>query len=405
VWTETRLKFLSDEPIVNGLGEAGSYDEPAWPRYVRTTDIADSRSLRSDTFASLPPEVALNAELRHGDLLMTAAGATIGKSYLHQGDEPACYAGYLVRFRARPNIDARFVAYWTESVPYWDQIRAGRVISTIENFSAGKYRSLRLSIPPYAEQRQIVAFLDAETARIDAVIEKKGAMIELLEERSFAVFSNVLIPDGSKLTRLGRFAEVQTGLTVDGSRPTGDDVVTRPYLRVANVLHGRLALDTVTEISVPRTLAERATLRSGDILMTEGGDLDKLGRGTVWRDEIRGCLHQNHVFAVRTDPGRLDADYLALLTQTAHGRAYFERTGSRITNLASTSSTKVLDFPVPVLPLERQQALVREASAATATLVEIISRLTKQIGLLREHRQALITAAVTGHLDLAKVAA
>jgi restriction endonuclease S subunit len=139
--------------------------------------------------------------------------------------------------------------------------------------------------------------------------------------------------------------------------------------------------------------------------MTEGGDLDKLGRGTVWRDEIPGCLHQNHVFAVRTDPRRLDGEYLALLTQTAHGRAYFERTGSQITNLASTSSTKVLDFPVPALPLERQCALVREASTATATLAHIGSRLTKQIELLREHRQALITAAVTGQLDVAKTTA
>jgi restriction endonuclease S subunit len=181
--------------------------------------------------------------------------------------------------------------------------------------------------------------------------------------------------------------------------------VTRPYLRVANVLHGRLALETITEISVPRAVAERATLRAGDLLMTEGGDLDKLGRGTVWRDEIPGCLHQNHVFAVRVDPRRLDAEYLALLTQTAHARTYFERTGSQITNLASTSSTKVLDFPVPALPLERQRALVWEASTATATLADIGSRLTKQIDFLREHRQALITAAVTGQLDVAKTTA
>jgi type I restriction enzyme S subunit len=276
--------------------------------------------------------------------------------------------------------------------------------STFTELSSDSLATFKIRRPPLAEQREIADFLDAETARIDALIEKKRRLIALLDERSFALLSKVLIPHGCRLTRLGRLAEIQTGLTVDGSRPTGDDVVTRPYLRVANVLHGRLALDTVTEIAVPRTLAERATLRAGDVLMTEGGDLDKLGRGTVWRDEIPGCLHQNHVFAVRSDPGRLDAEYLALLTQTAHGRAYFERTGSRVTNLASTSSTKVLDFPVPVLPPEQQRALLREASTATATLAEISSCLTKQIDLLREHRQAVITAAVTGQLDTARSA-
>jgi type I restriction enzyme S subunit len=274
--------------------------------------------------------------------------------------------------------------------------------STFAELSSDSLAAFKVRCPALREQREIADLLDVETARIDALIEKKRGMIALLDERSFALLSKVLIPHACRLTRLGRLAKIQTGLTVDGSRPTGDDVVTRPYLRVANVLHGRLALETVTEISVPRTLAERATLRAGDVLMTEGGDLDKLGRGTVWRDAIPGCLHQNHVFAVRTDPRRLDAEYLALLTQTAHARAYFERTGSRITNLASTSSTKVLDFPVPVLPLDRQHALVREVSAATATLNEISSRLTKQIALLHEHRQALITAAVSGQLDVAR---
>ena len=84
-----RLKYLAAAPISNGLGLSGAFDEPGWPRYIRTTDIKNERTLRDDVFASQPPAVAAAAPVQSRDILMTAAGATIGKSYLHYGDEPA----------------------------------------------------------------------------------------------------------------------------------------------------------------------------------------------------------------------------------------------------------------------------------------------------------------------------
>lgn len=182
-WTKTRLKFLASVPIQNGLGEPGGQDNPDWPRYVRTTDIAGPRTLRDDVFASLPPEVAARAPLHRGDIVMTAAGATIGKSLLYESDIAACYAGYLARFRPRQDVDSRFIAYWMESRPYWDQIAIGKVVSTIENFSAGKYQNMILEAPDVASQRVIANCLDVETTRIDALIEKKQRIVLVLEQR------------------------------------------------------------------------------------------------------------------------------------------------------------------------------------------------------------------------------
>ncbi len=118
-WRLKRLKHLSDIPLANGLGLAGSNTRSDWPRYVRTTDIASPSSLREDVFASQPPDVAESAMLERGDLLMTAAGATIGKSTCFTESYPACYAGFLVRFRAKPSVDPRFVGHWMQSAPYW----------------------------------------------------------------------------------------------------------------------------------------------------------------------------------------------------------------------------------------------------------------------------------------------
>lgn len=176
--------------------------------------------------------------------------------------------------------------------------------------------------------------------------------------------------------------------------------MTRPYLRVANVQADRIDLSSVTEITVPREVAARSTLRPGDVLMTEGGDIDKLGRGTVWRGELPDALHQNHVFALRPDPERLNGDYLAFLTRSLHGRCYFESTGVRSTNLASTSSSKVLSFPIPLPPLEQQRQAVADIRSALDLADQAKSALQRQLSLLAERRRSLITAAVTGQIDV-----
>src|SRR5690606_4567437 len=96
---------------------------------------------------------------------------------------------------------------------------------------------------------------------------------------------------------LHEVAEVRTGLAK--GKANLKDPVELPYLRVANVQDGHIDLTQVKFILVERSQIERYSLRTGDILMTEGGDFDKLGRGDVWQGQIPVCLHQNHVFAVR----------------------------------------------------------------------------------------------------------
>jgi len=272
--------------------------------------------------------------------------------------------------------------------------------ANIYHISAERVRALPITLPPLEEQRRIADFLDAETARIERLTSLRDLQRNLVEERLFSRISSAFSLDGSvDLVRLGYLAKVQTGITVDASRSTECDVVTRPYLRVANVQAGYLALDFVTEITVPARVAHASTLRPGDVLMTEGGDLDKLGRGTVWKGEIPNCLHQNHVFAVRPDR-RLDPEYLALLTRTAYARKYFESTGTKSTNLASTSSSKIRDFRVPLASIPKQKEIARRLNAELRQGESLLAMLNEQQRLMEERRRAVVTAAVTGELDV-----
>ncbi|MFF1272394.1 restriction endonuclease subunit S [Streptomyces marokkonensis] len=198
------------------------------------------------------------------------------------------------------------------------------------------------------------------------------------------------LPDTYELVRLGYVARLQNGLTVDAKRDVTGDVVTRPYLRVANVQAGSLSLESVTEITVPRSVARRSTLRPGDVLMTEGGDLDKLGRGTVWRGELEGCLHQNHIFAIRPDPQRLNGRFLAYLTQSLYGRCYFESTGTRTTNLASTNSSKIQSFPLPLPPLEEQCRIANYLDAETTRMDRMTAARDRQVSIIDAREESIL---------------
>jgi type I restriction enzyme S subunit len=412
-WTDTKLKHLARLPITNGLGEAAQEGSPDWPRYIRTTDILTPHSLDPAKRVTLPPDIAKDAVVERGDLLLCAAGS-LGKTYLHDSDEAACYAGYLVRFRADLDLaDPRFIAYWSQSQPFLDQLAVGAVRSTIDNFSAGKYQNMTLRVPDLDEQRRIADFLDDQVARLDRTVAQRYTQLQTLSEWALAAISELLAPparsgDGlpnapwlsraaETLTKLSSVCLLQSGVTVDASRTGGKEY---PYLRVANVQNGSLALDQVKRIVVSVDVARRSLLRAGDVLMTEGGDIDKLGRGSVWHGEIDPCLHQNHVYALRPDTSQLLPEYLAAMTRTHHARCYFESTGSQSTNLASTNSSKVLAFRFPLPSLKVQKEKLHEVEANDKSIDRLSSALRSQIGLLQERKQALITAAVTGQFDV-----
>lgn len=283
-------------------------------------------------------------------------------------------------------------------------------------------QDFRAPLPPLPEQRAIAAFLDRKTRQIDESIAKKRRLIELLHEKRSALISHVvtkgLNPDAAmkpsgitwlgdvprhwEVKRLKFISHLQTGLTL-GKNHTDEErarLVLRPYLRVANVQDGWLDLDHITEVEVLPDRVARYELRAGDVLMTEGGDFDKLGRGYVYEGQIDGCLHQNHIFAVRPDARKMDSRFLASMLSCLHGRNYFTQTSQQTTNLASTNATKLGDFPIPLPPLAEQMRIMTRVAEIASTLDALTAAAEAAIGTLTEYRQALISAAVTGKIDV-----
>lgn len=358
--------------------------------------------------------------LRPGDLLV-CEGGEVGRTAIWRGAMAECfYQKAIHRLRPRSVRETpRFFYYLMYTLAKRGVFVAGGNPNTINHLTAVQLRQCRLPFAPRSEQHAIARFLDRETARIDGLVAKKERLIELLQEKRAALITRAVtrgldptvpmkdsgvewlgtIPAHWGMRPLKAVSGLQTGLTL-GKKYEGPGLVTRPYLRVANVQDGRIDLDDVAEVELPEKDAAHYELREGDVLVTEGGDFDKLGRGHVWEGQIGVCLHQNHIFAVRPRRDFLKPRFLAFVMSSAYGRAYFTATSKQSTNLASTNSSKLRNLPLATPSISEQDEIVLAIDRETDRIDILVAKVRKAIARLKELRTALISAAVTGKIDL-----
>lgn len=180
---------------------------------------------------------------------------------------------------------------------------------------------------------------------------------------------------------------IVSGVT-KGQKVAANEAVDLPYLRVANVQRGHLDLSVIKKITARKADAERYALRCGDILMTEGGDWDKLGRAAVWRQEIPGCIHQNHVFRVRPPSKDIVPEWVATYVNSLLGRAFFEDASKQTTNLASINMTQLRSCPIPLPSLAEQHRIV----AKVDELMKLSDRLEASLREADTTRRHLLDA-------------
>ncbi len=279
-----------------------------------------------------------------------------------------------------------------------------------------KIASFPFIIPPLDEQQAIASYLDDRCSKIDAIIAEAKANIEEYKELKQAVITqavtlgikknrplkdtNILwigkTPCDWQVAELKFFASIKSGITLGQKYPAGAKLVEMPYLRVANVQGEYVDLSDVKTIQVLPEEVDKYRLEAGVVLMTEGGDRDKLGRGCVWHGEIAPCLHQNHVFAVTTKSDKLLPEYFSHVTTSEVARCYFDYTAKKTTNLANTNSSTIMNFRLPIPPLEEQREIVQYLDKRIKTLNAMISEKQSLIADLEAYKKSLIYEVVTG---------
>ena len=171
-----------------------------------------------------------------------------------------------------------------------------------------------------------------------------------------------------------------------------------PYLRVANVKDGYLDLSHVNEIEATEAEIRRLRLQVGDLLLTEGGDPDKLGRGCVWEGELSECIHQNHVFRVRFPLDEIEPAFVSAQIGSAYGKAYFIAHAKQTTGIATINRSVLARFPLMLPSLTEQRRIARALGESAKDAARLEGELESEFAAVNALLAAFLRRAFSGEL-------
>ncbi|MEO8342982.1 MAG: restriction endonuclease subunit S [Gallionella sp.] len=384
--------------------------------FVTIEDITNSSRFLDKTEKQLSAKGLTNsaAWLIKEPHILYSMYATVGKPIINRIQCATNQA--IIALKESPVIDQTYLYYQLLFIR--QQVYKFTSQTTQSNLNAGTVKRLPIAYPKdIGQQQKISAILTS----IDISIEKTESLIAKYQQIKAGLMHDLFtrgvsadgklrppreqapelyqetsigwIPKEWKIKPLGVLAEIVSGITL-GAKGEISDEIGVPYLRVANVQDGYFDLTEVKTVRVSRSQFEKLQLRYGDVLMNEGGDFDKLGRGSVWQEEIKPCIHQNHVFRVRPRDGQLRSYFLAFWSQSEMGKKYFVLSSKQSTNLASINSTQLNQFPV-ALPLSIEQERIE---ARIVALNGRAASLGQELAKLRLEKHGLMHDLLTGRM-------
>ena len=214
---------------------------------------------------------------------------------------------------------------------------------------------MEIELPTIEEQREIASILD----QLDAIIEKRHDELNMIEQlvksRFIELFGDMLLNDMAwQESTLDALADVVSGIT-KGRKIRETELIEVPYMAVSNVKDGYIDWTTVKTIFATKQEIEQYRLLPYDVLMTEGGDPDKLGRGAVITEPLKNSIHQNHIFRVRLQTEKILPVFFSEYLQHQKAKRYFLRSAKQTTGIASINMKQLRALPVLVPPLELQE--------------------------------------------------
>lgn len=271
-------------------------------------------------------------------------------------------------------------------------------------------------LPPIAEQRAIAAFLDRETTHIDSLIAKKRELIDLLDKKRTSIISHAVtkglnpnaklkpsgvewlgdVPEHWEVNLTKRFFKIDLGKMLDANKQKNEDGEVKPYLRAANIYWEGVWIDDVKEMKFSKSQLERYRLEKGDLLVTEGGVT--VGRSAIWRGELEECYYQNSINRARRK-AKLPVEFLYYWLYFLKLNGYIDIVAEKAT-FGHLTKEKLEVVPVVCPPTDEATEIVQRLDNETRYISEITAQIEDSIRLLQKQRIALISAAVTGKIDV-----
>jgi type I restriction enzyme, S subunit len=417
------IRQVSSGTSVNAIDEPAS---PGQAGVLKTSCVYTGKFRPEENKAILESELdRATCTVVAGSLVVSRMNTPelVGAAGIVKNDDPFLFLPdrlWLVSFQ---DCDPQFMNYWCKSVSYRSQVQlaCSGTSSSMQNLSQDNFYSFIAPLSPTGEQSTIATFLDHETAKIDALIAEQQRLIELLQEKRQAVISHAvtkgLNPDApmkdSGVEWLGEVPEhweikQLKFLLEDLSQGCSPNCLQDP---AENGQYGVLKVGCVNEIefrsgenkALPdtETPSLESLIREGDILMSRGNTPELVGLSAVVPEETRNLLASDLIFVLRVNRESVLPHFLSLLIRSLCGRHQIESqcvgTSSSMQKI-NQGTIKSLLFALP--PMEEQQLIASVVHRQITCNAQLSMDASNAIALLQERRSALISAAVTGQIDV-----
>ncbi len=369
---------------------------------IRSNNITEEGFKESDLIYINKEFIRSEQVIKGGDLVLTASSGskkTIGKNIQFDSDFNGSFGAFCKLVRPKKSIDSKYLYHFFKTRFFRDSIERIVQGANIANLKNEYIDDLKILLPPLDDQIRIATLL----SKVENLISRRREQIKQLDQLLKSVFLEIFCLKNGNVKKwiiepLSACTEIVSGVT-KGKKYNGNKLREVPYMRVANVKDGYLNLSEIKTIEVTEAEIHKYKLISGDLLLTEGGDPDKLGRGAVWSCEIDECIHQNHIFRVRAIGNSVNPVFLSALMASKYGKSYFFKAAKQTTGIASINSTQLKAFPLIKPPIDLQNrfaAIVNKVESVRAQYTESLTNIESFYGTLSQK-------AFKGDLDMSRV--
>jgi len=270
-------------------------------------------------------------------------------------EERVIVSPLYVVFGVDKKLDQQYLLHYLKSDIARTYINALATGSVRDNLKFSVLQELPINLRPIDEQRKLASVLDYVDSVIGLRNEELSTLDTLVKSRFVELFGDMFLNSKAwKKQELDSLADVVSGIT-KGRKTKEPHLIEVPYMAVSNVKDGYIDWTTVKTIQATQQEIEQYRLLPDDVLMTEGGDPDKLGRGAILKEPLQNCIHQNHIFRVRLNESLILPAFFEEYLKHQKAKRYFLGCAKQTTGIASINMRQLKALPVLLPPLELQE--------------------------------------------------
>ena len=344
--------------------------------WIKIGDADESMYITKTAQRIKPEGMKKSRYVKPGDFLLSNS-MSFGRPYILKIDG-CIHDGWLVLRDENNVFDKKFLYYYLSAPITYKKFKSMAVGGVVNNLNSDMVRKVRVPIPSQEEQHRISDRLDKVSNVIFLRNQQLAKLDDLVKARFVEIFGDVFLnPMEWPEKKLESLADIVSGIT-KGRKTTETDLQEVPYMAVSNVKDGYIDWTTVKTILATRQEIEQYRLMPDDILMTEGGDPDKVGRGAIIKVPLKNSIHQNHIFRVRLDEQEILPSFFAEYLRHQKAKRYFLGCAKQTTGIASINMRQIKALPTLVPPLSLQNqfaAFVERVDKQKQTVQQSLEKL------------------------------